>query len=617
MWLGMGVPYFVLLDDGQKQAARLYQSLCGQDELLASELVRLDQVLAAGWARGWHAVLWAGYDFGRVLMGLPESDGSHPPLSVFWFAQCQTLSGEADIVAWLHAQQPAVPTGLCRVASDTDADAYARTIAAIQAAIARGETYQINYTTRLHFEAYGTMPLLYQRLRQRQPVPYGALAYLPVAGSEEGAGEWTLCLSPELFLEILPSGWVRTRPMKGTAPILQDGQDEARAQALRQDPKNRAENVMIVDLLRNDLGKIAVTGGVRVPQPFQVDAFGSVWQMTTLVEAQLRPQTSLAAVFQAAFPCGSITGAPKRMSMQLIDGFETSPRGLYTGSLGYVEPCDGGLGFCGQLNVVIRTLQLRPHNIAQTSFSGSMGVGSGIVADSEAAAEYAECAWKAQFLRRLPLDFDLLETLGVVAGRCPLWLRHRQRLCQAATDLGFSLNEQDLDAQFQAMMAELPDGGAHRMRLTLSASGSLNWTVTPLLPLPQSPTRVVLADEVLPQRDLLRRYKTTARAAYDRVWQQAEQQGAFDGLLFNADGHLLEGGRSNVFVRVQGQWLTPDLDLDVLNGVMRQQVLADPQRHLQTERVQTARIDRAMLRTAEGIVLTNAVRGVLRVQLQV
>ena len=128
---------------------------------------------------------------------------------------------------------------------------------------------------------------------------------------------------------------------------------------------------------------------------------------------------------------------------------------------------------------------------------------------------------------------------------------------------------------------------------------------------------MVLADEVLPQRDLLRRYKTTARAAYDRVWQQAEQQGAFDGLLFNSDGHLLEGGRSNVFVRVQGQWLTPDLDLDVLNGVMRQQVLADPQRHLQTERVQTARIDQAMLRTAEDIVLTNAVRGVLRVQLQV
>ena len=187
--------------------------------------------------------------------------------------------------------------------------------------------------------------------------------------------------------------------MKGTAPILHDGQDERRAVELQNDPKNRAENVMIVDLLRNDLGKIAQTGKVRVPEPFKVSRFGSVWQMTSAIEAQALPDVSVADILRAAFPCGSITGAPKRMSMHIIESLESEPRGLYTGSIGFLHPCDTGLGFEGVFNVVIRTLSLKP--VSDGLYQGVYGVGSGIVIDSDPEAEYRECGWKARFLNDL------------------------------------------------------------------------------------------------------------------------------------------------------------------------------------------------------------------------
>ena len=597
------MPYFALLDDAVRDCATLYDDYVESRFLQADTLHGLDGLLQQGWQRGLHVVLWADYAFGHPLQHLsPQPDAC---LALHWFRKCETV---AEPEKWLQSRYPDhAPAGISTPTSHTGKADYLHAVGEIQAAIARGDTYQINYTTRLQLQSYGHPAQLYRRLRQ--PVPYAALAHLPDHKQQPG---WTLSFSPELFVNIASDGLITTEPMKGTAPVLGDGGDEARAQALQADPKNRAENIMIVDLLRNDLGKIATTGGVRVPAPFQVRRFGSVWQMTTAIEAQAKPHTSAADIFRAAFPCGSITGAPKRMSMQIIDALETSPRGLYTGSIGYLKPCPSGLGFEGALNVVIRTLQLKP--LSDGLYQGTYGVGSGIVADSEAEAEYIECQWKAHFLNALAPEFGVFETLRAEGGQCALLSLHLERLQEAAAALNLRLPP-DAAPQIGRYLQALPDAWPYRVKALLNSDG-LHLSHAACAPL-HGAQYALIAPQALPLHDYLRRFKTTRRAAYDAGWQQAEQQGAFDSLFFNTEGCLLEGGRSNVFVRFGSEWHTPPLDLDILNGVMRRAVLADSQHYLNTAHIFERRITQAQLRQADEIVLCNALRGLIRVELKV
>mgnify|MGYP003600722870 FL=1 len=597
------MPYFALLDDAVRDCATLYDDYVESRFLQADTLHGLDGLLQQGWQRGLHVVLWADYAFGHPLQHLsPQPDAC---LALHWFRKCETV---AEPEKWLQSRYPDhAPAGISTPTSHTGKADYLHAVGEIQAAIARGDTYQINYTTRLQLQSYGHPAQLYRRLRQ--PVPYAALAHLPDHKQQPG---WTLSFSPELFVNIASDGLITTEPMKGTAPVLGDGGDEARAQALQADPKNRAENIMIVDLLRNDLGKIATTGGVRVPAPFQVRRFGSVWQMTTAIEAQAKPHTSAADIFRAAFPCGSITGAPKRMSMQIIDALETSPRGLYTGSIGYLKPCPSGLGFEGALNVVIRTLQLKP--LSDGLYQGTYGVGSGIVADSEAEAEYIECQWKAHFLNALAPEFGVFETLRAEGGQCALLSLHLERLQEAAAALNLRLPP-DAAQQIGRYLQALPDAAPYRVKALLDSDG-LHLSHAACAPL-HGAQYALIAPQALPLHDYLRRFKTTRRAAYDAGWQQAEQQGAFDSLFFNTEGCLLEGGRSNVFVRFGSEWHTPPLDLDILNGVMRRAVLADSQHYLNTAHIFERRITQAQLRQADEIVLCNALRGLIRVELKV
>ena len=597
------MPYFALLDDAVRDCATLYDDYVESRFLQADTLHGLDGLLQQGWQRGLHVVLWADYAFGHPLQHLsPQPDAC---LALHWFRKCETV---AEPEKWLQSRYPDhAPAGISTPTSHTGKADYLHAVGEIQAAIARGDTYQINYTTRLQLQSYGHPAQLYRRLRQ--PVPYAALAHLPDHKQQTG---WTLSFSPELFVNIASDGLITTEPMKGTAPVLGDGGDEARAQALQADPKNRAENIMIVDLLRNDLGKIATTGGVRVPAPFQVRRFGSVWQMTTAIEAQAQPHTGAADIFRAAFPCGSITGAPKRMSMQIIDALETSPRGLYTGSIGYLKPCPSGLGFEGALNVVIRTLQLKP--LSDGLYQGTYGVGSGIVADSEAEAEYIECQWKAHFLNALAPEFGVFETLRAEGGQCALLSLHLERLQEAAAALNLRLPP-DAAQQIGRYLQALPDAAPYRVKALLDSDG-LHLSHAACAPL-HGAQYALIAPQALPLHDYLRRFKTTRRAAYDAGWQQAEQQGAFDSLFFNTEGCLLEGGRSNVFVRFGSEWHTPPLSLDILNGVMRRAVLADSQHYLNTAHIFERRITQAQLRQADEIVLCNALRGLIRVELKI
>ncbi|HGT4305860.1 TPA: chorismate-binding protein [Neisseria meningitidis] len=622
------MPYFALFDDAVSGRAKRYQNHVESRFFRPEELDALDGALQSGWQKGLHSVLFADYGFGLPLTGVESERGGN--LALHWFANCADIDAES----WLARHSDGLPAGISTPQSSVSETDYLDHIRQIHEAIRRGDTYQINYTTRLHLQAYGNPVSLYRRLRQ--PVPYAVLSHLPDA---QGQSAWTLCFSPELFLKIGSDGTISTEPMKGTAPILGDGQDERRAAELQNDPKNRAENVMIVDLLRNDLGKIAQTGKVCVPEPFKVSRFGSVWQMTSTIQAQALPHTSFADILRAAFPCGSITGAPKKMSMQIIETLETEARGLYTGSIGYLNPCSGGLGFEGIFNVVIRTLSLKPASNpasdgivsvigdpdsnaqartagqggatphpfeANPPYRGVYGVGSGIVIDSDPAAEYRECGWKARFLNELRPDFGIFETLRVENRRCALLDRHLCRLKAAAQALNLPLPD-GCENQIQQYIAHLPDG-SFRVKALLASDGiSLSRAVLNHLADKQ---RVIISPTILPAQNYLRRFKTTHRTLFDQAWQTAETQGAFDSLFFNSDGILLEGGRSNVFVKYQGQWLTPSLDLDILNGVMRQAVLDESQKYLHTNQVIETHITQKTLQEAEEIRLSNALRGV-------
>ncbi|WP_127404681.1 bifunctional chorismate-binding protein/class IV aminotransferase [Neisseria meningitidis] len=587
------MPYFALFDDAVSGRAKRYQNHVESRFFRPEELDALDGALQSGWQKGLHSVLFADYGFGLPLMGVDSERGGN--LAMHWFADCADI----DAASWLAQHSDGLPAGISTPQSSVSEADYLDHIRQIHEAIRRGDTYQINYTTRLHLQAYGNPVKLYQRLRQ--PVPYAVLSHLPDA---QGQSAWTLCFSPELFLKIGSDGTISTEPMKGTAPILGDGQDERRAAELQADPKNRAENVMIVDLLRNDLGKIAQTGTVCVPEPFKVSRFGSVWQMTSTIQAQALPHTSFADILRAAFPCGSITGAPKKMSMQIIESLEAEARGLYTGSIGYLNPCSGGLGFEGTFNVVIRTLSLTP--LSDGIYQGVYGVGSGIVIDSDPAAEYRECGWKARFLNELRPDFGIFETLRVENRQCALLDRHLCRLKTSAQALNLPLPD-GCENQIKQYIAHLPDG-VFRVKARLASDGiSLSRAVLNRLTDKQ---RVIISPAVLPAQNYLRRFKTTHRTLFDQAWQTAETQGAFDSLFFNSDGILLEGGRSNVFVKHRGQWLTPSLDLDILNGIMRQAVLDEPQKYLQTNQVIETHITQKTLQEAEEIRLSNALRGV-------
>lgn len=618
--------YFALFDDAVSGRAKRYQNHVESRFFHYKELDLLDDALQKGWQKGFHAVLFADYEFGLPLIGMESERGGN--LALHWFADCADTNAEN----WLARHSDGIPAGISTPQSSVSEADYLDHIRQIHEAIRRGDTYQINYTTRLHLQAYGNPVSLYRRLRQ--PVPYAVLSHLPDA---QGQSAWTLCFSPELFLNIASDGTISTEPMKGTAPILGDGQDERRAAELQADPKNRAENVMIVDLLRNDLGKIAQTGKVCVPEPFKVSRFGSVWQMTSTIQAQALPNTSFADILRAAFPCGSITGAPKKMSMQIIESLETEARGLYTGSIGYLNPCSGGLGFEGTFNVVIRTLSLKPVSAsdgivsgigdpdsnaqARTAgqggttphpfdsnppYRGVYGVGSGIVIDSDPAAEYRECGWKARFLNELRPDFGIFETLRVENRRCALLDRHLCRLKTSAQALNLPLPD-GCENQIKQYIADLPDG-VFRVKALLASDGiSLSRAVLNHLADKQ---RVIISPAVLPAQNYLRRFKTTHRALFDQAWQTAETQGAFDSLFFNSDGILLEGGRSNVFVKHRGQWLTPSSDLDILNGIMRQAVLDEPQKYLHTNQVIETHITQKTLQEAEEIRLSNALRGI-------
>ncbi|WP_035823522.1 aminodeoxychorismate synthase component I [Janthinobacterium sp. RA13] len=605
---------FALLDDASTPGAgsRLYTGLaavlqCSEGQRWPDLLTGLQEALQ----RGQYAVSVCSYELGAHLLAMPPRAAgiNAPPLAqVLVFDHCTQLSQD-EVAQWLDSRvgADAAPAGVADIHANVDQAEFTRALHRIHDYIVAGDTYQVNYTYRLRFDAFGSPLALYARLRARQPVPYGALVMLPDGGA-------LLSLSPELFVRHA-QGELMARPMKGTAPAApaeQAAENARRASALAHDPKNRAENLMIVDLLRNDIGRIAVTGSVKVPALFEVTRYSSVLQMTSTVQARLRADASLADIFQALYPCGSITGAPKRRTMEIIAELEPAARGIYTGAIGWFDPPAAGAAhavgdFC--LSVPIRTLALQPAS-PDGIRRGEMGVGAGIVLDSDPHEEFAECQLKARFLTGLTNDFELFETLHASrADGCRQQERHLARLAASCAYFNFAWDANAARSALHAACAARTDDVPFRLRLALRQDGRLTTHSGALSALPET-VNVMLAPDTTTAGDLFLRHKSSVRARYDAAWRAAEAQGGFDMLFFNERGELTEGGRSNVFVQLDGRWHTPPLSCGLLPGVQRAAILADP-----AWDAQETIITRAMLARAEAIVVCNALRGAVPAKL--
>ncbi|SDI79378.1 aminodeoxychorismate synthase component I [Propionivibrio dicarboxylicus] len=504
------------------------------------------------------------------------------------FARCERLDAVAvdarlqACLAGMSESERAAGVADWRV-SLPEAD-YCAKVDGIQAWIASGDCYQVNLTFPLYFRAFGHPLALYAALRRRQPVRYGAFVGVP--------GATLLSFSPELFFERTGTR-VQARPMKGTAPRGDTAAEDAalRAAMLASD-KERAENVMIVDMLRNDLGRLARPGSVRVEALCEAEAYPTVWQQVSTVSAEL-PEAPLADLFAALFPCASITGAPKLRAMQRIAELEEAPRDLYTGALGWVAPG----GDC-RFNVAIRSLELGPDGDA------SLGVGSGIVIDGDPRREYAECLLKARFIREFDPGFELIETLRLEQGRYPLLPLHLKRLGCSARCLGFALDAKAVEAALVELAARHA-AGVFRVRLSLAHGGAFHLQAAPL-DTSQRAWRFLLAEEVLPDGDFLRAHKTTVRGRYDKALAGLPGD-VFDRIFLNRRGEVCEGARSNVFVVRDGIWLTPPLASGLLPGVLRQHLL-------DSGRAVEQVVTRDDLFTASAVYLGNALRGLVPVQ---
>ncbi len=650
----------VLLDDARAlaqghAAARLWRAservvVCRTLDAVQATVPMLQNLSRAGK----YVVVALSYELGMHLQGgvAPYVEPhAHPPAPqsfpylVAWVGGAPEMLDEAALQTFMHSHgdaahacgSAALVAGPCAVTQEQ----YRTALNTIRAHLEAGDSYQINYTLRQDYFWQGHPVEIYAHLRRAQPVPFGACLQFE--------DQWVLSCSPELLVR-REGPRLTTQPMKGTARADPDARTNARiAQALRLDSKNRSENVMIVDLLRNDLGRVALVGSVRVPTLFKVEQFGQVWQMTSTIEAQCDPAMSWWEILRHLFPCGSVTGAPKRRAMQIIRSLEPEPRGLYCGALGWVAP-NGD--FC--FSVPIRTLQLAASPSSHSNAivvpdkvgTARMSVGSGIVLESQTQAEWQELETKRRFAKAaLPSTLGLIETMRARwcqrsrTWRIDLLDAHLARLCRSALQLGWSEDVARLRSHVltavQAQLSQQPGPTAAAIALQQDLCLRLQWCATgpahlatdvgnmvwELQPYTAQTRAVALcwaadlgAQAVDPDHVLLR-HKTTWRRGYQQVLNLALARGCWDAVLVNTKGELCEGTRSNVLLDMGERtasggvrWLTPPLTAGLLPGVWRGELLAG---RLQGVQAREASLTVAALQQAQALAVCNALHGLV------
>jgi para-aminobenzoate synthetase / 4-amino-4-deoxychorismate lyase len=582
---------FILLENSQGGTSYLFTDMVAAVSATAAADVpaALGRVRAAT-TGGMFAAGWIGFEAGYALESRFTPTDTADDL--LWFGLFQSRRSLTPLEAetlWRAPQATPQSAQITQVTPRWSAADYAARMAKVHDYIVAGDIYQANLTFAADVAFEGTPLALYQHLRRAQRVPFGALIFT--------GARWILSFSPELFFD-LNNGQLTAQPMKGTAARAWPPEaDTQAAQALQQDAKNRAENLMIVDLLRNDFSKVSVAGSVQVPALFEIVSYPTVHQMTSTITATLHDTCDAIDVLQALFPCGSVTGAPKLRAMEIIQAQESAPRSVYCGAIGQITP-DQNATF----NVAIRTLDVLAPGQA------IIGLGSGVVADSVAADEYAECLLKAKFLRQTMPDFDLIETMLWQPGHgWQHWQAHIERLQKSARFWAFQLNEVQLIAEAKRLSASW--NSAQKVRLLVSRFGTSCWSWSAAPPQPSGAPFIIIAPTRMRSDNVFLYHKTSHRAFYDEERKRlAAQHGCFECLFLNERGEVTEGSFTTLFVRQGKDLRTPALSSGLLPGILRQSLL-------KSGAAREAILTLADVRQADQLFVGNSVRGLVAVTL--
>ncbi len=466
--------------------------------------------------------------------------------------------------------------------------AYFRKVSRIKKHIADGDTYQVNFTGKYTFGFSGSAFSFYRGLKEKQSVPYGAFCKM--------GGEQVLSLSPELFFR-RGGRAIYSRPMKGTidrgATI---NEDAGRTSQLKRDAKEIAGNLMIVDLIRNDLGKISKTGSVKVSSLFDVEKYNTLFQMTSTVKSALKDGVTYFDIFRSLFPGGSVTGAPKIRTMQIIKELEKDDRKVYCGALGIIFP-----GKKAVFNLPIRTISI-------SRGKGEMGVGGGITVDSDPEEEYRECALKARFLIERRRPFSLIETM-LWDGRFMRLGKHLGRMRDSAEYFGFVFDRAKISKKLKNAQKSFKRDLSYRVRLLLARDGSATVETAEIIPSPENAlAHATVSKFRTSPGDIFLYHKTTNRELYGSEYERYRTKGYFDVIFLNTKGEVAEGAITNIVIKKNGRFYTPPLSSGLLPGVFRARLL-------KSGRVKEKKIFLKDLRKADKIFLCNSVRGLVEVKL--
>jgi para-aminobenzoate synthetase/4-amino-4-deoxychorismate lyase len=492
-------------------------------------------------------------------------------------------SNEIDFQGW-----PENDYNINSIKQNKSKEEFIYDIQKIKSFIEEGDTYQVNYTLKCRFNFSGSLLSLFKSLVFNQSAEY--TAYI------NNGNNLILSVSPELFFSIKDSEII-CKPMKGTIKRGINPEDDlVKYNLLKNEEKFHAENLMILDLLRNDLGRISKYDSVNVPNLYSVQKYESLYQLISEVRANLLSNITIEELFTALFPCGSVTGAPKIRTMEIINVLEKEERGIYTGAIGlFLEDKT-------TFNVAIRTLTINPETGA-----GEFGIGSGITWDSEPVSEYNETLLKSWFLTRPDNYFELFETMLIENGKIFLHDYHLERLKQAAEYFLFLYDEELINNEILHLLNQIESNKKYRLKLTLNKWGKLLFSLNEFQQTP-SPIKIIMSDKKILTANRFQYFKTTNRKLYDDEYSNYTSQGYFDVIFFNELGNLAEGSISNIFVRNGNKLYTPPLNSGILPGVYRKYFIEN-----NLQNAIEKNIDFEELLNADEIILTNSLRGMIKV----
>ncbi len=472
---------------------------------------------------------------------------------------------------------------------NVSAEEYFKKAAQIKAELKQGNSYQVNFTMKFKFKLSGSALVLYQELKQKQPVPY--------SGFYKFDSKYLLSFSPELFFK-LSRGKIICRPMKGTIQRGNSSLEDSRfAMELKKSSKDQAENLMIVDLIRNDLGRLCLPGSIATNKLFTVEKYNTLFQLTSGVSGRLRPGIGYTDIFAGLFPGGSVTGTPKLSTMKLIRRLEKEPRNIYCGALGFTSP--GGQAV---FNIPSRTILLQ-------GMRGEMGIGSGITYASDPKKEFAECLLKAKFLTDASADFDLLETLRYENGYSFL-KEHLTRLKTSAKYFNYPLELKLLRRQLRILKNKLSDKAAYKIRVLVNRFGKIKIATHALSSAKQnSGDYITISKKRMNTNNRLLYHKTTSRDIYNSEHTKYSKQGFADVVFQNQHGEITEGAISNIFILKNNKYFTPPVSAGLLPGVYRNYFLEKAKATVKTLKIKD-------LASADKIFITNSVRGLTEVVLK-